>query len=287
MPPRRRAKSIQDQPSSSSPPPPNTSPTVPAGLIPRTTRSRKSQSSLTIEPPRQQSTTRAPLSAPSTGTSSSWTLPQTSPQLESQRRSSRVTAVKARETIREAILPPNQYNSATARVRRASINSTNNNQIMRIDNTLSSTEATLNTSPLLTAATPGFSPKKKTPPGLKQETSDTKLLDTILQNGGTNDFQRGGRKGSLSNSVKSGKETNKTVDPVNGTDLPQNLDVVSSTETNNSGQEVNLERESVKEVNEKTITRKSDIDINMQDMEVSEPIKGGLPLTEPIDAENR
>lgn len=197
-----------------------------------------------------------------------------------------MTAVKARETIREAILPPNQYNSATARVRRASINSTNNNQIMRIDNPLSSTEAALNTSPLLTA-TPGFSPKKKTPPGLKQETSDTKLLDTILQNGGTNDFHRGGRRGSLSNSVKSGKETNKTADPLNGTDLSQNLDVISSAETDNSGQEVNLERESVREANKKTITGKSDTDINMQDMEVSEPIKGGLPLTESIDAENR
>lgn len=165
MPPRRRARSIPEQPSASSPPPPPPPTTTSVGPTPRATRSKRPQSSLTIDTPKQQLTTRAPLSAPSTGVKS-WALPKTPTQLEPQRRSSRTTAVKAREIIREAVLPGSYTSSPTGRQRRSSINSANNSPASKNENSAYLESAVPSESPVsvsaaISAAIFEFTPKTK------------------------------------------------------------------------------------------------------------------------------
>lgn len=84
--------------------------------------------------------------------------------MESQRRSLRTTAVKAREIIREAVLPGSYISSPTGRQRRNSINSTSNSPAAKSDTSPYPANAVSSISLFpVPAAISGFTPKAKPP----------------------------------------------------------------------------------------------------------------------------
>ncbi|KAL7275498.1 hypothetical protein RUND412_001556 [Rhizina undulata] len=104
MPPTRRTRSLHEPSTSPSPPPP----VLPLNVTPRETRSKKRQSMVSTNistPQNVQQPLQVPLSLTSSSAGSMPT-PQHQQLIQaegSQRRSSRSTAVKARETIRDAL----------------------------------------------------------------------------------------------------------------------------------------------------------------------------------------
>lgn len=81
--------------------------------------------------------------------------------------------MKAREIIREAVLPSSSYSTSAGRTRRASTNSASNNQTMRTENPPpSGNPAPSASSDSVPAAVPEFTPKAKPFFGLKRETPD-------------------------------------------------------------------------------------------------------------------